>query len=147
MDSLYRVRNTIIYVLLWQTVSELTRVLIWYLFPELRSNEGNKHQNNPLVSAETVRHSTTYIILYVLAYFIKWRYTQKKDFWVTSEAICQWLSRVTKSRVKIIGKSHHDWPKIVIHGNECIISFLTRFLIHNSATTIDRWFRHFVFLA
>ena len=24
-----------------------------------------KHQNNPLVSAETIRHSSTYIILYV----------------------------------------------------------------------------------
>ena len=33
------------------------------------------------------------------------------DFWVTSEAICQWFSRVTKSRVKIIGKSPHEWPK------------------------------------
>ena len=37
--------------------------------------------------------------------------TMKNDFWVTSEAICQWFSRVTKSRVKIIGKSHHEWPK------------------------------------
>ena len=26
----------------------------------------NKHQNNPLVSAETIRHSSTYIILYEL---------------------------------------------------------------------------------
>ena len=26
-------------------------------------NSGNKHQNNPLVSAETVRHSSTYIML------------------------------------------------------------------------------------
>ena len=26
-------------------------------------NSGNKHQNNPLVSAETVRHTSTYIIL------------------------------------------------------------------------------------
>ena len=26
----------------------------------------NKHQNNPLVSAETIRHSSTYIILYLL---------------------------------------------------------------------------------
>ena len=27
---------------------------------------GNKHQNNHLVSAETVHHSSTYIILYVV---------------------------------------------------------------------------------
>ena len=37
--------------------------------------------------------------------------TVNSDFWVTSEAICRWFSRVTKSRVKIIGKSHHEWPK------------------------------------
>ena len=30
---------------------------------------------------------------------------------VTSEMICQWFSRVTKSRVTIIGKSPHEWPK------------------------------------
>ena len=37
--------------------------------------------------------------------------TVNNDFWVTSEAICQLFSRVTKSRVKIIGESHHGWPK------------------------------------
>ena len=64
MDSLCRVRNKIMYVLSWRTVSALTRVLFWFLFPSLLRNSGNKHQNNPLVSAETVRHSSTYIILY-----------------------------------------------------------------------------------
>ena len=34
------------------------------LFPLLLHNSGNKHQNNPLVSAETVCHSSAYIILY-----------------------------------------------------------------------------------
>ena len=37
-------------------------------------------------------------------------------------------------------------PKIVIHGKECIILFLTHYLMsgtHNSAKTIiDRWCRH-----
>ena len=47
------------YVLSWRTVSVLTRVLFWYLLI-------NKHQNNPLVSAETIRHSSTYIILYLM---------------------------------------------------------------------------------
>ena len=37
--------------------------------------------------------------------------TVNNDFWVTSEAICQWFSRVTKSRVKIISKSYHEWHK------------------------------------
>ena len=49
----------------WRSVSALTRVLLWCLFPSLLRNSGNKHKNNPLVSAETVRHSSTYIILYV----------------------------------------------------------------------------------
>ena len=44
------------YALSWRTVSALTRVLFGCLF---------EHQNNPLVSAETVRHSSAYIILYV----------------------------------------------------------------------------------
>ena len=53
--------------------------------------------------------------------------TVNNDLWVTSEAIYfLWFSRVTKSRVKIIGEAHHELPKIVIHGNECIISHLTR---------------------
>ena len=53
------------YVLSWWTFSALTQVLFWYLFTSLLRNSGNKHQNNPLVSAETVRHSSTNIILYM----------------------------------------------------------------------------------
>ena len=64
MDLLCRETNKIMYVLSWRTVSALTRALIWCLFPALLCNSGNKHQNNPLVSAETVRHESTYIILY-----------------------------------------------------------------------------------
>ena len=60
MDSFSGVRNKMMYVLLLRTVSVLTRVLFWCLFPELR----NIHQNNSFMSAETVRHSSTYIILY-----------------------------------------------------------------------------------
>ena len=37
--------------------------------------------------------------------------TVNNDFLVTSGVICQWFSRVTKSRVKIIGKSRHELPK------------------------------------
>ena len=53
------------YVLAWRTACALTRVLFWCLFPEFRSNEGNKHQNNTRVSAQTVRHKSTYIILFL----------------------------------------------------------------------------------
>ena len=60
MDSLCCVRNTIMHVLPWRTISALTQVLFWCLFPSLLHNSGNKHQNNPLVSIETVRHSSKY---------------------------------------------------------------------------------------
>ena len=53
------------YVLPWRSVSVLTRVLFWCLFPSLLHNSGGKHQINPLVNAETARHSSTYIILYI----------------------------------------------------------------------------------
>ena len=61
--------------------------------------------------------------------------TVNNDFWVTSEAICQWFSRVTKSRVKSFANRITSDPKIVIHGNKCIILFLTRYFMswtHNS---------------
>ena len=60
LSSLCRVRNKIMYVLSWRTVPALTRVLFWCLFPSLLRNSGN----NPLVSAETIRHSSTYNFLY-----------------------------------------------------------------------------------
>ena len=50
------------YALEWRTVSTLTTGLFWCLFPELQSSEGNKHQNNTQVSAEKVRHESSYII-------------------------------------------------------------------------------------
>ena len=51
------------YVHEWPTVSALTKWLFW-CFPELRSNEGNKHQNNNRVNVETVHHESAYIILF-----------------------------------------------------------------------------------
>ena len=46
------------------------RALFLYLFPSLLRNSGNKHKNNPLVSAETVRHSSMYNIPYLLHGFM-----------------------------------------------------------------------------
>ena len=65
-------------VLSWQTVSVLTRVLFCYSFPSLLRNSGYKHQNNPLGSAETVRHMSTYIILYIFQYMGKIFYVDTK---------------------------------------------------------------------
>ena len=55
------------YVLSWQAVYVLTRVLFLCLFPSLLRNSRNKHNNNPLVSDEIVRHPSTYIFLYILS--------------------------------------------------------------------------------
>ena len=57
------------------------------------------------------------------------------DFW----SRVRWIANDfhDSSRVKIIGKSPHEWPKIVNHGKECIILFLTRYFMsstHHSAT-------------
>ena len=53
------------YVLEWRTVNALTRGLFWCLFPELRSNKGDEHQNNTQVSAHTLCHKSAYIILFL----------------------------------------------------------------------------------
>ena len=42
----------------------LTRVLFWCSFPELRRNEGCPNWNNTQVSAYTICHSSTYILLF-----------------------------------------------------------------------------------
>ena len=52
--------------------------------------------------------------------------TVNNNFLVTREVICQRFSLVTSSLVKIIGKSPHSWPKIVIHGNSCIILYVIK---------------------
>ena len=70
------------------------------------------------------------------------------DCLVTSEVIYQWILRVTKSRIKIIGKSHTEGPKIVTHGDECIISFRVRYFMfwtHNS--TEQSSIAHFAIVA
>ena len=70
------------YALSSRTVSVLTRVLYLCLFPSLLGNLGNKHKNIPLVSAETVRHSSTYTILFKF-----------KDCYTTTLISQKWLFR------------------------------------------------------
>ena len=68
--------------------------------------------------------------------------TVNNNLLVTSEAICQRFSWVMMSRMKVIGKSPHKWPpKIIIHGNECIILFITCYFMswtHNSTKNNHR---------
>ena len=60
LSSLCRVKNKLMHVLSWWAVSALTRVLFWCLFGILFYN---KHQNNPVLSAETFCHPRRYSIL------------------------------------------------------------------------------------
>ena len=53
----------------------------WCLFPSLLHNSGNKQKNKPLVSAETVRHSSTFIIHYIVCDFAN---MVCKEGWVKS---------------------------------------------------------------
>ena len=64
MDWLCRMRNKIMYVLWRRTVYALTRVSFCWLFPSLLWNSENKYQNNPPVSAETIRLTNTCFILH-----------------------------------------------------------------------------------
>ena len=112
MDSLCRVRNKIMYELLWRTNYELTSVLFWCLFPSLLRNSGNKHQNNTLVSAKTVRHASTYIILYILG--------TGNDGVLTSLDCCSsvlgsWLVNRTSSLSEVL--SSMQVMNISIHAN------------------------------
>ena len=69
------------------TVSALTRELFWCIFPELRSNEGNKHQNNARVSAETIRHQSTYIILFLTWYTVSVNDDKNDDLYTSSSCL------------------------------------------------------------
>ena len=104
MDSLCHVRNKMMFVLSWQTVYVLTWVLFWCLFPSLLRNSGNKHQNNPVLSAfkrfATQVHSLLYIYMYPSNYahmlccdLVPGSFTHvlQDEFTGTGEIIwCQW---------------------------------------------------------
>ena len=63
-------------------------------------------------------------------YIVVYRVAVKKLFFVvTSEAIRQWFSRVTKPRQKIFAESPLEWQKIVIPNNAYIIVFLSRYFM------------------
>ena len=80
------------YVLDWWTVSALTRGLLLCLFPELRSNEGNKYKNNPRVGAETVRHESAYIILFLTRHSVLINDDKKDDIYTSSPCFARSVS-------------------------------------------------------
>ena len=57
------------------------------LSPELRSNKGNKHQNNTRVSVETVRHESTYIISFLTHHNESINDDKDDDFYTSSPCL------------------------------------------------------------
>ena len=82
------IRNKIMYVISSRTVSTFTQVLFLCLFPSLLRNSGNKWKNNPLVRAETTRHSSTYILLYWWA--VEYDHWDTLDMQDNQSAINSW---------------------------------------------------------
>ena len=84
---------------------------------------------------------------------VKMKYIKKNawvtvniDVFVTSEVIRHYFSRVTKSRVKIIVESPHEWHKSLFTITKVLIYFLHAILCPGHTillkTIIDCWFRH-----
>ena len=78
-------------VLAWRNVYALTRGLFWCLFPELRSNQRNIHQNNTRVSGYTVRHKSTCIILFLTRHNESKNYVKNKDLHTSSPCLTRSL--------------------------------------------------------
>ena len=62
MDTLCCVRNKITYVLSWRTVSVCTRVLFWYLFPELEINTKKPSREHWSSSSHEYIHYSLFIL-------------------------------------------------------------------------------------
>ena len=74
--------------------------------------------------------------MYEIKWYIRYR-TVDNDFVVTRETICQWLSLVTLSLVKIIGKSLYSWP----HKNRysCkLVHYSIFHTLHNESINDDK---------
>ena len=72
--------------------------------------------------------------------------TVNNYFFVTSEAIRQWFSRVTKSRVKIIAESPHEWQKSLFTVTKVLFYFLHALSCNGHTNPLklitERSFRH-----
>ena len=104
------------YVLEWRKVSAPTRGLFSCLFPELRIKVGNKHKNITRVGAETVRHESTYIILFLMRRNESINDDKKYDLYTSSTRFTRlvFVLLVTSQSSLNIDFIHGD-----IHGRSC----------------------------
>ena len=118
MYSLCRVRNKILYVLSWRTVSALIRVLFWY-------------SNYPLISSETVSHSSTYTIFYVFLVIVL-----KRQSWGPNKICERMLHTVTYIYVR---------PKVTL--TDCCVWIFRHFCStsisrgNSGLLAVDAWYR------
>ena len=145
MDSLCRARNKIMNVLSWRFLPVLTRLLLWRLIPSLLRNSGNKHQKDPLVSAETVRHESSYIIIFVCYMdFMRasdnivfksireyqglrlWRwYPELGTYFLYSKQRC---AIVNESAALWISSLHQHWPQNYVYNHYGIDDVILKWL-------------------
>ena len=142
MDALCHARNKVIQVLSWRTVYALIRVLLWCLFPSLLRNQGNKRQNNPLVSAKTVHHSSTCIILYICH---PWAHAVNVSINIVESitSMMQWYiaEKVVMSRNLVYkGERHSEWGKF---GSAIDINrFISPDRMCHMSLTVFEWATH-----
>ena len=70
---------------------------------------------------------------------LMWVEITNKYFGAPSDVIWQLFSRVTKSPVKIIRKSHHEWAnKILMTVTNVLFYFLHAFLCHEHTVPLKQ---------
>ena len=112
------------YGLAWRTVLALTRGLFWCLFPELRSNKRNRHQNNTPVSPEqfvTRVHALFYFSHDVRIH--KWRQKRRSSY---IDRVSHLLGLRSADDVTIDCWLRHNHPTFLTRASEKW--YLTSFL-------------------
>ena len=133
MDSLCRVRNKIMYVLSWRAVSAPTRVLFLCLFPSSLRGSRNENKNNPLVSAETIRHTSTYIILYVPCECWRPSNIRANNIWTHRE--CHVLVNMRRHSIWLHEKE--QYMSYILWCYDICNNFLTPWIGNNMAVLME----------
>ena len=97
----------------WRTVSALTRWLFWCLLV-------NKYQNNTQVSVETVRHESTYIVVFLTRHSESMNDEKNDDLYTSSPCLIRSVFVLLMSSQSIaddVTMTRHIWR---IHVNSDI---------------------------
>ena len=117
----------------------LARGLFRCLLTELWSNEANKHQNNPLVSAQTVRHDSTYIILFLTRHNEPINGDQKRQF--SHFDIVSHLSSLRAGDDVTIIISFCPYVHPSVYLSVCLLTTLWEHVFHNICRICRTWYK------